>query len=332
MENIFDSLFAGARVRLRKTPQPSWVAPMLATPTGKPFSREGWLFEPKWDGERCLVFRNGHDLRLLSRNRQSLNEAYPEIVAAFRRQKPDSFVADGEVVTFKDGLTSFAKLQQRMQVQHPSAVLLRTVPVRICLFDLLYLDRYDTRGIPLRHRKELLRGAFDFEDPVRFTEYRENEGEACFHEACRKHWEGVLAKNGASEYVSGRSRHWLKFKCSQEQEFVIGGYTEGCGGRIGFGALLLGYYRSGKLMYAGKVGTGFDTETLRRLGKRLAQLETPASPFAGDDRPRRGVRWVKPELVAQIAFTEWTADGKLRHPRFLGLRADKKPEQVVREG
>jgi len=271
-------------------------------------------------------------LRLFSRNRQPLNEVYPEIAAAFRRQKLDSFVADGEVVAFKDGLTSFTKLQRRMQVQRPSAVLLRTVPVWIYLFDLLYLDRYDTRGIPLLHRKELLRGALDFEDPVSFTEHRENEGEACFQEACRKHWEGVIAKNGASEYVSGRSRHWLKFKCSREQEFVIGGYTDGSGGRIGFGALLLGHYRSGKLMYAGKVGTGFDTETLRRLGKRLAQLETPASPFAGDDLPRRGSRWVKPELVAQVAFTEWTADGKLRHPRFFGLRADKKPEQVVREG
>jgi bifunctional non-homologous end joining protein LigD len=142
----------------------------------------------------------------------------------------------------------------------------------------------------------------------------------------------VIAKNGDSTYVSRRTRDWLKFKCVKEQEFVIGGYTEPRGSRIGFGALLLGYYRGGRLVYAGKVGTGFDRATLRRLRQKLSELTIPISPFEGDSLPRSGVHWVKPRLVAQIAFTEWTREGKLRHPRFLGLRDDKKPEDVVREG
>jgi hypothetical protein len=133
-------------------------------------------------------------------------------------------------------------------------------------------------------------------------------------------------------YVSRRTRDWLKCKCKQEQEFIVGGYTDPRGSRSGFGALLLGYYRGRKLVYAGKVGTGFDQDLLRRLGEKLARLETPVSPFAEDGLPRRGVHWVKPKLIAQIGFTEWTGEGKLRHPRFLGLRNDKRPEDIVREG
>ena len=329
--NPLDGLPPSVKARLRKIGQPNWVAPMLATLTDKRFSRPGWLFEPKWDGERCLAFRNGRHLRLLSRNRKQLNEKYPEITAALHRQQMNSFIADGEIVAFKNGVTSFAELQRRMQIARPPADLLRSVPVRFFLFHLLYIEHYDTRRVPLRYRKELLRHALDFRNELQFTEHRETEGEAYYREACRKGWEGVIAKNGESTYVSKRTRHWLKFKCIQEQEFVIGGYTDPRGERIGFGAVLVGFYRRGKLMYAGKVGTGFDTDTLQRLGRKLAQLETATSPFAGDGLPRRGAHWVKPQLVAQIAFTEWTPGEKLRHPRFLGLRQDKRPEEVVRE-
>jgi len=330
--NPLDALPATARARLRKMAQPKWVAPMLATLTDERFSREGWLFEPKWDGERCLAFRLGRDLRLFSRNRKRLNEKYPEITAAFQRQEADSFIADGEIVTFKNGVTSFAKLQQRMQVDHPPADLLRKVPVWLYLFDLLYLDRHDTRQVPLRYRKQVLRKAFDFRDALRLTEHCDTEGEAYYRKACRRGWEGVIAKNGDSAYVSRRTRDWLKFKCRKEQEFVIGGYTDPRGKRSGFGALLVGFFRRAKLAYAGKVGTGFDTDTLQRLARKLAQLQTPTPPFADDGLPRRGVHWVKPKLVAQIGFTEWTPGGRLRHPRFLGLREDKRPEEVVREG
>jgi DNA ligase D-like protein (predicted ligase) len=304
---------------------------MLATLTDERFSRAGWLFEPKWDGERCLAFRRGRELSLLSRNRILLNAKYPEITMALGRQRSDSFIADGEIVTFKNGVTSFARLQQRMQIEHPSADLLRRVPVWFYLFDLLYLDGYDTRRVPLRYRKEVLRNTFDYKGSLRFTEHRETEGEAYYRMACRLGWEGVIAKDGASEYVSRRTRDWLKFKCSKAQEFVIGGYTEPRGSRIGFGALLLGYYHGRKLIYAGKVGTGFDRDTLRRLGRKLAELKTPLSPFAEEEIPRGDIHWVKPRLVAQVGFNEWTPEGKLRHPRFLGLRDDKNPEEIVRE-
>jgi bifunctional non-homologous end joining protein LigD len=329
--NPLKKLPAEARARLQRKSQPEWVAPMLATLTNERFSRNGWLFEPKWDGERCIVLRRHRELRLFSRNRILLNARYPEITEAFQQQDAESFIADGEIVTFKNGITSFAKLQQRMQVAHPSADLLRKVPVWIYLFDLTYLGGYDTRHVPLRYRKELLRNTFDFEGALQFTEHRETEGERYYGEACRSGWEGLIAKNAESVYVSRRTRDWLKFKCIKEEEFVIGGYTEPRGSRIGFGALLVGYYRGGKLVFAGKVGTGFDQSTLHRLADKLARLETPISPFAANTLPRSRAHWVKPKLVAQIAFTEWTREDKLRHPRFLGLRDDKMPQEVVRE-
>jgi bifunctional non-homologous end joining protein LigD len=328
----FDGLPADAKARIRNRAQPGWIAPMLATLTDEVFSRQGWLFEPKWDGERCLAYRRGRDLNLFSRNRIRLNEKYPEVVEAIYQQQTTSFIADGEIVTFDGEITSFAKLQGRMQVEHPSADLMRKVPVWLCVFDLLYLDRYDIRQVPLRYRKQVLRNIFDFRGSLLFTEHRKTDGEDYYRRACRKGWEGIIAKNEDSVYVSRRTRDWLKFKCKQEQEFVIGGYTDPRGSRSGFGALLLGYYRGGKLMYAGKVGTGFDQELLRRLGEKLVRLETPVSPFAEDGLPRRGVHWVKPKLIAQTGFTEWTAGGKLRHPRFLGLRDDKRPGDIVREG
>jgi len=330
--NPLELLPSRAKARLVKRTQPKWVAPMLATLTDARFSREGWLFEPKWDGERCLVFRRERDLNLFSRNRIRLDEKYPEIVAALRRQRIDSFIADGEIVAFKDGITSFAKLQERMKVARPSEDLLRSVPVWLYLFDLLYLDHYDIRQVPLQYRKEILGSTFEFRDSLQFTEHRERDGEAYFRRACRGGWEGVIAKNGDSTYISRRTRDWLKFKCRHEQEFVIGGYTDPRGSRIGFGALLLGFYRRRRLIYAGKVGTGFNNDLLRHLGKKLAQLQIPSPSFADDKLPRRGVHWVKPRLVAQIGFTEWTVEEKLRHPRFLGLRDDKRPEEIVREG
>src|SRR3984893_2441410 len=192
--NRLDRLPAEAKSPRLRRAEPKWIARMLATLTDDRFSREGWLFEPKWDGERCLVFRRGRELSLFSRNRMSLNEKYPELTTAFHRQQTDSFIADGEIVTFKDGITSFAKLQQRMQVEHPSADLLRRVPVWLYLFDLLYLGHYDTRRVPLRDRKQVLRIAFDFEGSLRFTEHRETEGESYYRKACRNGWEGVIAK------------------------------------------------------------------------------------------------------------------------------------------
>lgn len=310
---------------------PQFFPPMLATLTDEPFSRQGWLFEPKLDGERCIVFRRDGQVQLFSRNEKPLEQKYLELIAPLQAARKAPYILDGEIVAFDGEVTSFSKLQGRMQVAQPSAELRRQIPVFLYAFDLLYIDGYDLRGVPLRYRKDLLRTSIEFRDPVRFTEHRETEGEAYYAEACRRGWEGILAKNGESEYVSGRSREWLKFKCVCEQEFVIGGYTDPQGEREEFGALLVGYYDAGRLRYAGKVGTGYDTAILRNLGRQLRKLETPVSPFEADGLPRAGVHWVKPELVAQIGFTEWTTAGKLRHPRFLGLREDKRPRDVVRE-
>jgi DNA ligase D-like protein (predicted ligase) len=315
----------------RKRAQPSWFSPMLATLVREPFSSDDWIFEAKLDGVRCLVFRNGKEVRLLSRNRKLLNAAYPELVAPFAAQKPQRYVADCEIVAFKDRITSFSRLQRRMQVRDAAEARRRGVKVFCYLFDLLYLNGYDLRRMPLHSRKPLLEESFHFRDPLRYSEHRAREGEAYYREACRKGLEGVIAKRADSTYVSRRSRDWLKFKCSVGQEFVIGGYTDPQGGRVGFGALLLGYYEDGKLTYAGKVGTGFDTHTLTQLGRKLSLLQVKRSPFSEEARALRGVHWVKPKLVGQVDFTEWTGDGKLRHPRFLGLRKDKSAREVVRE-
>lgn len=304
---------------------------MLATLVGEPFSRENWIFEPKLDGERCLTFRGDKTLRLLSRNKKVLNETYPELVAPLAGQGAENYIIDGEIVAFQGDVTSFSQLQRRMQVRNPDEARRVGVEIFYYLFDLIYLNGYDLREVPLIHRKALLKEAFDFRNPLRYTQHREREGEAYYREACRKGLEGVIAKRADSIYVSKRSRDWLKFKCWEEQEFVIGGFTDPKGGRVGFGALLLGYYEEGKLRYAGKVGTGFHTGLLVKLAKDLSSMEIKHSPFAEEVKAGKGVHWVRPKLVAQVSFTQWTRDGRLRHPRFLGIRRDKDPREVVRE-
>jgi bifunctional non-homologous end joining protein LigD len=201
------------------------------------------------------------------------------------------------------------------------------------VFDILWIDGFDVRELPLLARKRILRNALDFKGSVRTTQYRRGDGEAFYDEACRKGWEGLIAKRADSRYVTSRSKDWLKLKCEMGQEMVVGGYTPPKGTREEFGALLLGHYQGDDLMYAGKVGTGFDRETLREIAVKLRALETDTSPFArAHEIKERGATWVRPELVAQTAFTEWTRNGRLRHPRFLGLRDDKPARKVVREG
>ncbi len=304
---------------------------MLATLVDEPFSRENWIFEPKLDGERCLIFCNHKNPHLLSRNRKVLNETYPELVEPLTSQARASYIADGEIVAFRGDVTSFSELQRRMQLRDPDEARRVGVEVFYYLFDLLYLNGYDLREVPLVHRKGLLKKAFEFRDPLRYAQHRERDGEAYYAEACRKGLEGVIAKRADSIYVSGRSREWLKFKCWEEQEFVIVGFTDPKGARVGFGALLLGYYEGSRLHYAGKVGTGFDTGLLMGLGKKLSALKIKHSLFAEEIKAGKGVHWVRPKLVAQVSFTEWTRDGRLRHPRFLGIRRDKDPHEVVRE-
>jgi len=327
-----DRLDAQQRKALRRTRIPDWTQPMLATLTEERFSSPDWIFERKLDGERCLVFRRKRRLQLCSRNRQHLNATYPELVEALAGQSPEHYIVDGEIVAFEANTTSFSRLQGRIGIHDPDQARASGIKVWLYLFDLLYLDRYDTTGLELRTRKQLLRTRFDFSGPLRFAVHRNGNGEQFYRSACRKGWEGVIAKRADSPYRHSRSRHWLKFKCVNRQELVIGGYTDPGGSRSGFGALLLGYYEGDALCYAGKVGTGFDSETLRSLGRRLAALERRTCPYAETPAAAgSGVHWVRPELVAEIGFTEWTTDRRLRHPRYLGLRDDKPAHRVVRE-
>ena len=312
---------------------PSWVEPQLATLTHERFSDPDWIFERKLDGERCLAFAGPDGVRLMSRTRHEITSTFPEITSALAAQRHGDFVVDSEIVAFDGAQTRFGRLQQRLGVARPTQRLLHDVPVYCYLFDVLYSNGKDTRERPLTERKKLLAGLIDFRDPLRFTEHRERDGEAFWEQACRDGWEGLIAKRADAPYRGSRSRDWLKFKCENAQEFVIGGYTDPQRSRVGFGALLLGYYDSGgDLVYAGKVGTGFDARTLRGLHTVLGRLQRESAPFTKGQLPRpRGVHWVTPRLVGQVAFTEWTDDGQLRHPRFQGLRDDKAPHEVVRE-
>jgi DNA ligase D-like protein (predicted ligase) len=297
------------------------MEPMKAVLTDERFSDPGWIFERKLDGIRCLAFKADKRVRLRSRNDLSLNGRFPQIVAALEDDPVADVVLDGEIVAFDGAQTSFARLQQRGE---------RPARVFFYVFDILRLAGEDVTGQPLRERKARLRRSLRFADPIRLTAHRNRDGEAFFAEACRKGWEGLIAKRADAPYTHGRSRDWLKFKCSAEQELVVGGYTAPRGSRTDLGALLLGYYGDRGLRYAGKVGTGFTRDTLHDLAARLAPLRRDTSPFADEVR-ERGATWVEPQLVAQVGFTEWTRDGRLRHPRFLGLRDDKAARDVVRE-
>jgi DNA ligase D-like protein (predicted ligase) len=301
-------------------PAPTKAEAMKAVLTRERFSDPEWIFERKLDGIRCIAIRDGGPVRLLSRNDLSLNGRFPGVAEALDAQANSRFAIDGEVVAFEHGQTSFQRLG------HPGAAIFYYV------FDVLWLDGRDVRGLPLRERKALLRDALSFDEgAIRLSAYRNEAGEAMFEEACKSGWEGVIAKRADSAYTPSRSRDWLKFKCEAGQELVIGGFTAPRGSREEFGALLVGVYdASGALRYAGKVGTGFDRALLRSLGERLRSLQREESPFA--DAPRfRDATWVEPSLVGQIGFAEWTTAGRLRHPRFLGLRDDKAARSVVRE-
>ncbi|HUC56500.1 MAG TPA: non-homologous end-joining DNA ligase [Streptosporangiaceae bacterium] len=310
----------------------AWLEPELATLTKDRFSAPDWMYERKFDGERCLTYAEGGQVRLLTRNQLDVSATYPELHEAFAAQPASGYVADGEIVALDGEATSFGLLQQRLGVREPSPDLVARVPVVYFLFDVLWADGHDVRERPLTERKEILRDLLGFGGPLRFAEHRDGNGEPFWDDACARGWEGLIAKRASSRYQAGRTRDWLKFKCVSSQEFIIGGYTEPQGSRKGFGALLIGYYDSaGRLVSAGKVGTGFTESTLRQLTRALAGLAADQSPFSAGEVPRHGVHWVAPRLVAQIGFSEWTTAGQLRHPRYLGLRDDKDPASVVRE-
>jgi DNA ligase D-like protein (predicted ligase) len=307
------------------------VSLMLATLTDRRDFGDDWLLERKFDGERCVATKRDGEVRLESRTAKDLTGTYPEIVDAIAAQRAAELVLDGEVVAFDGDQTSFSRLQQRLGVRRPSKELVKSFPVVFCVFDLLEIEGEDLTDHPLAERRTLLEKALRQRAALQLSEAWRGDSERRFKAACRSGWEGLIAKRADATYVRGRSKDWLKLKCVWEQEFVIGGYTDPAGSRTDFGALLVGYYEDGELRYAGKVGTGYNARTLRELGAKLRKLERSESPFS-DARPiPRGTHWTGPELVAQIGFAEWTNDGRLRQPRYLGLRDDKRPKDVVRE-
>jgi DNA ligase D-like protein (predicted ligase) len=279
MNDWRDDVSDDERGEIQKQTMPKWTKPMLATLTHKRFSSPQWIYERKLDGERCMVFRRKSRLHILSRNRKELNDTYPELLGPLTKQPAQHYIVDGEIVAFQGDVTSFSRLQKRIGISNPEEARNTGIKVYLYLFDVLYLDDCDVTKLALRTRKKLLRKNFDFHGALRFTAHRNECGEDFYNMACDKHWEGVIAKRADSSYVHCRSNLWLKFKCVNQQELVIGGYTDPQGARTGFGALLLGYYKNESFRYAGKVGTGFDEETLSDMSKKLKSRARKKCPF-----------------------------------------------------
>lgn len=282
-------------------PMPDWLEPMAATLTEERFTGPEWLFERKFDGIRLLAYKRGGDVRLYSRNR--LPQDLPAVARAVSRLPVDEVILDGEVTW--DGRSGYH------------------------VFDILWLNGRAVTALPLEERRALLE-TLPFDAPMQKVALVE---EATPWDCARREgWEGVIAKRRGSPYEHRRSKHWLKMKCEASQELVVGGFTDPQGARVGLGALLVGYYEGSDFVFAGKLGTGFDTKLLLDLRMRLDAIEIPKSPFTkAKGLPRLRAHWVRPEIVVQVAFVEWTVHNKLRHPRLLGVRMDKDARVVTRE-
>ena len=307
--------------------RPTFISPILATLVKPPehyrTSRPGdWQYERKLDGLRCVAVRNGDRVDLFSRNELSFNARFPEVAAALAALPVTRLVVDGELVVFDGDQTSFSLLQSSPHPAH----------LTYGLFDMLHVDGHDTTRLALTERQALLAAAIgDGHAPLSLVKPLEGGPAELLDRACAAGWEGLVAKRVTSTYHSGRSPDWIKLKCTASQELVIGGWTDPNRSRVGLGALLVGYYDDDhRLRYAGKVGTGFTNELLRSLHADLLAREVSDSPFADTVR-QKGAHWVRPEMVAEVAFSEWTGDGRLRHPSFQGLRSDKDAAEVRRE-
>jgi len=286
---------------------PEWLEPMAATLTQERFTGPDWIFERKLDGIRLLAFKQGPDIRLLSRNRLPQNTHYPAVVQAIETLPVNEVILDGEAtgVWGKPGQAAYH------------------------VFDILWLDGREVTSLPLDARRTLL-SELPFRSPL--LRVAALEDPKPWERACTEGWEGVVAKRRDSRYEHRRSPHWLKMKCEAAQELVVGGFTDPQGARVGLGALLVGYFEGDDLVFAGKIGTGFDTTLLLDLRARLDAIEIAKPPFTkAVGLPRLRAHWVRPEMVVQVAFIEWTANSKMRHPRLLGVRTDKLARDIVRE-
>jgi bifunctional non-homologous end joining protein LigD len=318
-----------------RAPMPTTIRPMLATLVDKPFTDPEWLFEVKWDGYRAIAFIEAGRLRLMSRNQNDLTAEYPELSGLPKYVRAQTAILDGEIVALDEqGRPSFSLMQQRTGFReigrrgrkNPS------IPIVYYVFDLLYLDGYSLLRVDLEKRKELLASILTPTNILRYSDHFLTEGEALFRLAAERGLEGIVAKRRRSYYLQKRTREWLKIKISQRIECVIGGYTDPRGSREHFGSIVLGLYDDkGHLIHVGQAGSGFTQETHAALWKRLKELETAKNPFHNKVESTRRVHWVRPELVAEIKFKEWTHELKLRAPVFQGLRTDKKPRECIFE-
>jgi ATP-dependent DNA ligase len=280
---------------------PDWLEPMAATLTQDRFGGSEWVFERKFDGIRLLAYKRGDDVRLFSRNR--LPQHLPAVEQAIAKLPVSELILDGEVTW--DGRSGYH------------------------VFDILWLDGQPATSRPLEDRRALL-DKLPLQPPLRRVELLPDEKP--WERAAREGWEGVIAKRRGSVYEHRRSKHWMKMKCEASQELVVGGFTDPRGARVGLAALLVGYYAASDFVFAGKIGTGFDTRLLLDLRARLDAIEQPTPPFTkAKGLPRLHAHWVRPEIVVQVGFIEWTVHDKLRHPRLLGVRFDKDPREVTRE-
>ncbi len=308
---------------------------MLASLGDRPPAERGWLFEIKFDGVRVLAARRGKAIELYGRSGQLITGRYPDLAQVLLALPVEDFVIDGEIVALdENGRPSFQRLQPRMALTDAREIEAATVrvPVDGVFFDCLALDGRDLRRLPLSERKTCLRMFVPPLGPVRYVDHVVEHGLAFLEAAAEQRLEGIVAKRAASVYAGGRSREWIKIKCQRRQEFVVGGYTDPQGSRGYFGALHIGFYDEGRLVYVSKVGTGFDQAGLKSLWQKLQPLERPTPPFESGAIPTgRGHHWVEPKLVCEVLFTDWTNDGGIRHPTFLGLRTDKRPEDCRRE-
>ena len=314
----------------RKAPLPEFVAPQLATLVKEPPDSNEWLHELKFDGYRMICHLHRGKARFWSRNGKDWTEKFLNLAQALKTFPATTAILDGEVVVVDSaGRSSFQRLQQSMGGGSATAFVFE-------IFDLIYLEGYSLSQTPLRERKlalEQLLASAKTKGPLRYSDHVEGDGKQFFKQACDYGIEGIVSKLADSPYESTRNRNWQKTKCIKRQEFVIAGYTPSKKGFPGFGSLILGVYDKGKLVYSGRVGTGFSIEQRLELQKKLDRLSQSAMPFAvkPNDPGLRDAHWAKPKLVAEVEFTEWTADGSIRHPSFQGLREDKKPTEIVRE-
>jgi bifunctional non-homologous end joining protein LigD len=321
-----------------RAPMPTVVHPMLAISVEKPFDDDDWLFEIKWDGYRAVAFMGKGKVRLVSRNQNEMTALYPELTDMARFLRAKAAVLDGEVVAVDEqGRPSFSLMQQRTGIRHGRfrAPGRKDVPVLYYAFDLIWVDGYDLHRVDLEQRKQVLENLIVAGDNVRYSDHQVGNGMALYEVAKKQGLEGIVAKRRRSCYEEKRSREWLKIKITKEIECVIGGYTEPEGTREYFGSLVLGLYdKQGRLIHVGQAGTGFDRKMLADMWKLLTKLDAKTNPFYGPVDAGRKAHWVKPELVAQVKFSEWThetAEGgvKLRAPVFLGLREDKNPRECT---